>query len=227
MWIIGLTGAIGSGKSTLSNQFRWLGIPVHCADQETHYLLDNNRLIQKQIKNFWPNVFIKGKVNRDLLGDQVLGSYQQLEKLEKILYPHLAKAQFYFLKKHQKLKTPVVVIDVPLLFEVSLDRYCQSVFLVEAPYFLRKQRVLKRIHMTEKKFEAFEFHQFNQSLRRRMANVIIPTGLGKINSLKRLKEILQILSQEKIQSWQGKWPITLQKEPNDKRNRFRYRNNRV
>jgi dephospho-CoA kinase len=225
MWIIGLTGAIGSGKSTLSNQLRWLGIPVHCADQETHDLLDSNPLIQKQIKNSWPTAFRNGKVNRDLLGDQVLGSYEQLEKLEKILYPHLAKAQFRFLKKHQKLKTSVVAIDVPLLFEVGLDSYCQFVFLAEVPYFLRKQRVLKRKHMTEEKFEALESHQLNQSVRRKMADVIIPTGLGKGSSLKRIKEILHILSQKKVHAWQGKWPTTLQKEPNDKRNRLRYRNN--
>lgn len=225
MWIIGLTGAIGSGKSTLSNQFRRLGIPVQCADDEIHRLLENNKVIQKQIMKLWPDVFIKDKINRDFLGNRVLKSNNQLKKLEEILYPHLAKAQIKFLKKHQELKTPAVVIDAPLLLEVGLDQYCQSVFLVEAPYFLRKQRVLRRTNMTEEKFKSFESHQLNDSVRRKMANVIISTGLGKGSSLKRIKENLHILSQKKGQAWQGKWPTTLQREKNDKGNRLRYRNN--
>lgn len=218
MWIIGLTGAMGSGKSTLAEQFLSLGVPVCCADKEIHILLDEDQEIQEKIKNFWPDVLSNGKIDRLLLGNKVLESTRQLRILEGILYPKLAQRQKDFLKHHQALKTPLVVLDVPLLLEVGLNRYCHRVVLAEAPYSLRKKRVLKRGGVSETRFKLFESHQFTEEIRRKYADIIIPTGRGKESSLQKVKDFLFHLSKETPPSWTGKWPKTLKRQPYGQRN---------
>jgi dephospho-CoA kinase len=138
MWIVGLTGAMGAGKSTLSKHFKSMGIPVHCADEEIHRILEEDLGVQRKLKTLWPSVFVRGKIERSLLGKIVLSSPHLLTRLEDILYPKLAEAQRNFLQKQNKNKTPLVVLDVPLLFEVGLDRFCDCVVVAEAPSFFEK-----------------------------------------------------------------------------------------
>lgn len=214
---MGLTGAIGAGKSTVSKQFQSFGIPVHCADEEIHKFLENDRKIQEKIRNLWPSAFVEGRIKRALLGEAVLKSPTQLGALEEILYPALAKSQKNFLNHNKKIKTPVVILDVPLLIEVGLYKYCNKVIVVEAPFFLRKWRVLNRLGMTFRKLKKFESHQYTGKLRRKYANFLIPTGRGKRTSLQKISNILSILSQEPSPSWTGEWPLTLKREIYDKR----------
>ncbi len=209
---------MGSGKSTLAEQVLSLGVPVCCADHEVHALLEGDLEIQKKIKDLWPDVFIHGKIDRILLGNLVLGSTRQLRLLEGILYPKLAQRQKMFLKHHQKLNTPIVVFDVPLLLEVGLDRYCHRVVLTEAPYSLRKKRVLKRGGMSETRFKQLESHQFTDEIRRKHADLIISTGRSRISSLQKIKEFLFHLSKETPPSWTGKWPTTLKRRSYGQRN---------
>jgi len=227
MWIIGLTGAIGSGKSTLSQHFRSLGVPVHCADEVVHALLETDRKVRKDIKILWPEVFVKGKIDRLRLGDLVLSSPEQLRTLEEILYPKLSFLQKKFLKENQKTQTPAVVFDIPLLLEVGLDHYCHYVILADAPYLLRKKRVLKREGMTLKRFLSFESHQMTQKERRKYSDFIIRTGGSKMESFKKVQEILTNLLQRPSPKWDGKWPKTLKRERYSERNRSRHRNNGI
>ena len=144
MWIIGLTGAIGAGKSWVSSCFRQSGVPVHCADHFIHFLLNQDKGIQQKIKSLWPEVFLRGKIDRTLLGDLVFSSRSHLHQLESLLYPKLVQAQKKFLQQQQYLKKQLVVLDVPLLFEVGLDTYCDYVLVASSPFSLRKQRVMRR-----------------------------------------------------------------------------------
>lgn len=227
MWIIGLTGALGAGKSTLSQDFKLLGVPVLCSDAVIHSLLESDPLISQKIKALWPDVFIKGKIDRFLLGESTLSSSDQLRILEGILYPNLAKMQKDFLEFHQKQNAPMVVLDVPLLFEVGLDKYCHYVVIATAPYSLRKKRVLKRDGMSLEKFSFFESHQMPEKERLKYADFIVPTGREKENPLKKIQEIISCLSQQSSPAWTGEWPTTLTRELYDKRNRPRHRNNGV
>jgi len=227
MWILGLTGAMGAGKSTLAKYFRLMGVPVHCADRAIHSLLRKDIDIQQKIKFLWPEVFFNGKIDRSLLGDRVLSSPSDLAQLEEILYPKLAKQQKEFLLKNQKHKAKFVVLDVPLLFEVGLDRYCHYVILASAPLFLRKLRVLSRKGMAFQKFQDFESHQLNDAQRRKRADFMIPCGREKGSALKRIREILYMLSQKSSPKWQGRWPTNFKREPYGQGNRFRHGNNRV
>lgn len=227
MWIIGLTGAMGAGKSTVSDSFQSLGVPVLCSDKVIHMLLESDPLVFQEIKALWPEVFVKGKIDRFLLGELTLSSPDQLRILEGILYPKLAQIQKDFLQLHQKQKAPLVVLDVPLLFEVGLNRYCHYVVLAAAPYSLRKKRVLKRKGMSLERFTLFESQQMPEKERLKYADFIVPTGRGKRESLKRLQDILAFLLQHSSPSWDEEWPTNLQREPYGQGNSLRHRNNRV
>lgn len=209
MWIIGITGGIGAGKSFLSKSFVSLGVPVHSSDKCIHLLLGHDVEIQKRIKARWPKAFIKGKIDRKILGDLVLSSPSDLRNLEEILYPNLLKSQKEFLKRNQAQGKNVVALDIPLLFEVELDRYCHFVVLASTPLFLRKKRVLERKGMTLKKFKTFDGEQMNDLQRRKKADFIIPCGREKGSAFKKVKYVLDLISQKNPHRWQGKWPISV------------------
>ncbi|MDI9638188.1 dephospho-CoA kinase [Kamptonema cortianum] len=209
MWIIGITGGIGAGKSFLSKSFVSLGVPVHSSDKCIHLLLGHDVEIQKRIKTRWPKAFIKGKIDRKILGDLVLSSPSDLRNLEEILYPKLLKSQKEFLKRNQAQGKNVVALDIPLLFEVGLDRYCDFVVLASTPLFLRKKRVLERKGMTLKKFKTFDGEQMNDLQRRKKADFIIPCGREKGSAFKKVKYVLDLVSQKNARRWQGKWPTSV------------------
>lgn len=213
MWIIGLTGAMGAGKSLASSYFRHEGIPVHCSDEFVHFLFEKDEDVRKQIKQFWPDVFIKGKIDRSLLSAHVLTSPRDLSRLENLLYPKLAEDQKNFIKKNQELKNKFVVLDVPLLFEVGLDVYCHYVILVSASFHMRKQRVMRRRGMTLQKFYDLEVLQMKEKDKRRKADFILYTGREKGNVLKAIKKVISFLSQQPVPQWQGKWPKNLKRRP--------------
>lgn len=211
MWIIGITGGIGAGKSFLSKSFVSMGVPVHSSDKCIHFLLGHDGEIQKQIKARWSQAFVKGQIDRKILGDLALSSPSDLKFLEDTLYPKLLASQKEFLKRNQAQGQKVVALDVPLLFEVGLDRYCDFVVLASTPLFLRKKRVLRRKGMTLKKFMAFDGEQMNDQQRRQKADFIIPCGREKGSAFKKVKYILDFISQKNPPRWQGKWPKTVGK----------------
>ena len=227
MWIIGLTGAMGAGKSTLSRFFQLLGIPVLCADTVIHHLLDSDPGVYQKIKSLWPNVFVQGKIDRLLLGEHIMSSPTLLRTLEGVLYPQLTKIQKTFLQNNQKRGTLMVVLDTPLLLEVGLGPYCHCIILAVAPYFLRKQRVLRRKGMSLEKFNYFESQRMGEKESARYADFRVPTGRGKGSSLKRIEQIIELLSRKPTPKWEGRWPSTLKRDFHDKRNCSRYRNNRI
>lgn len=227
MWILGLTGLMGSGKSTIATFLRQEGVPVQCADEEIHALLNSDKDIHQKIKRVWPDVFENGKINRVVLGDKILSCEHGLEKLEEILYPKLILRQKKFLQKNQKSGSPLVALDVPLLFEVGLECYCHRVILAHSPLFLRKQRVLRRKGMTLEKFLYFDSHHMGEEEKIRKADFIIPCGRDKGSILRKIKEILNSLLQEPNPTWRGKWPTQLLRKSHGKRNCFRHGNHRV
>jgi dephospho-CoA kinase len=222
MLIIGVTGAIGAGKSSLSKYLVYLGIPVHSSDKEIHVLLKKDPEIREKILKIWPHVLSRGKIDRKLLSDLALSSPKGLAQLEAIFYPKLIQRQKEFLNKNQYLNKEIVALDVPLLYETGLDRYCHRVILATTSPLLRKKRVLKRKGMTWEKLRAFESRQMDEAQRKRRADYSISCGREKGSALKRVQEIVEILSQENLPPWQGKWPTHLKRSRYDARNRFRH-----
>ena len=227
MWIIGLTGAMGAGKSLISSYFRHEGVPVHCSDEFVHFLFEKDDDVQRQIKRLWPDVFVEGKIDRSLLANHVLSSSHDLRCLEDTLYPKLAENQKKFIKKNQQLRNKFIVLDVPLLLEVGLDSYCNYVILASAPPSLRKQRVMRRQGMTLQKFHALEALQMKEGDKGKKADLILYSGRDKGNVLKAIKKVIFLLSQQPIPKWEGKWPKNLIRRPYESKSCLRHRNNRI
>ena len=149
MIILGLTGSIGMGKSTASTMFRRMGVPVYDSDASVHIVLSKCGAAVKPINAAFPGVVSDGAVDRDALGKRVFGDDAALKALESIVHPLVRKVQDNFLKGCAVRRVPLVVLDIPLLFEAKLDVRCDAVVVVSAPGFLQKARVLARTGMTQ------------------------------------------------------------------------------
>lgn len=179
MFIIGLTGSIGMGKSTAAAMFRTLGVPVQDADQTVHQLMGPGGAAIAPVEARFPGVTGENGVNRKALGDRVFGDPEALKDLEGILHPLVAAAREEFLKSQARLGRSVVVLDVPLLFETNGDRQCDLTVMVTAPEFVQRSRVLKRPGMTVEKLAQIRNKQMSEVQKRRRADIVLETGLGR------------------------------------------------
>tara|TARA_R110001583_G_scaffold96819_3_gene241378 strand:+ start:85654 stop:86256 length:603 start_codon:yes stop_codon:yes gene_type:complete len=190
MDILGLTGSIGMGKSTAAGMFRYLGVPVYDADANAHSLIAPGGAAFDDIATVFPNVIVKGKIDRQLLGAQVFGNLAALARLEGILHPLIRAKRDDFIRNCQRAKYRVVVLDVPLLFETGGDKQCDYVAVVSAPAFIQRQRVLRRAGMSEQKFARILQKQLPDFEKRRRADFIIPTGLGRAVTFRAIQSII-------------------------------------
>ena len=192
MVILGLTGSIAMGKSTAADMFRRLGVPVHDSDAEVHKLMGPKGAAVAQVEAAFPGVVKNGAVDRTALGARVFGKPEELRRLERILHPLVARSREIFRRRHKGRGTPVVVYDIPLLFEVGAQSLCDAVVVVSAPKFLQRLRVLRRPGMTEARLASILARQVPDAEKRRHADFIVPTGLGKAVSLRHVREIVDI-----------------------------------
>src|SRR5215469_6625093 len=152
MFILGLTGSIGMGKSVTANFFAEAGVPVHDADAAVHALYEGAAV--PLIEAAFPGTTAGGKVDRAKLGARVIGDQAALERLEAIVHPLVRQAQARFLADAQARDAPVVVLDVPLLFETGGNALTDAVVVVSAPPEVQRARVLQRPGMTQAKLDA-------------------------------------------------------------------------
>ena len=179
MIVLGLTGSIGMGKTTAARMLRRMGVPVHDADAAVHRLLAPGGAAVPAIAAAFPGVVQDGTVDRLALGRIVFADADRLRQLERIVHPLVRRSSRRFLAQHRRHRTPMVVLDVPLLYEKGHDRTCDRVIVVSAPAFLQRQRVLRRPGMTIEKFRGTLAQQTPDAEKRRRADWVIPTGLGK------------------------------------------------
>lgn len=201
MFVLGLTGSIGMGKSAAARMFRRLGVPVYDADAVVHRLLARGGAAVAQIEAAFPGVVKNGAVDRQALGARVFGRPDELRKLERIVHPLVAQAQRKFLARAARQRRPLVVLDVPLLFETGGEARTDAVAVVSAPARLQRARVLARPGMTEEKFAAVLRQQVPDALKRQRADFVIPSGLGFYNALRKVAEIVTICSKRKGHVW--------------------------
>lgn len=190
MIILGLTGSIGMGKSTASKMFRRMGVPVYDSDAAVHVVLGPGGAAVGPIDRAFPGVVRNGVVDRDALGRVVFGDHAALKTLESIVHPLVRRRQDDFLRRWARRRAPVVVLDIPLLFEVSLDVRCDFTIVVSAPAFIQAARVLARDGMTKDKFAGILERQMPDREKRRRADFVVETGLGKAYTFRRLKRIV-------------------------------------
>ncbi len=173
--ILGLTGSIGMGKSEAARMLKRLGIPVFEADRVVHQLLAKEAI--PFIAKTFPACIKNGVVDREALGKIVFSDTRQKAALEAIMHPLVHAKQKRFLQIMQRKE--LVVLDIPLLFETGWDKECDAVMVVSAPAMIQRQRVMQRAGMTEQKFQAILAAQMPDSEKRKRADFIIHTGLGK------------------------------------------------
>lgn len=177
MKILGLTGSIGMGKSTAAKTFRALGIPVFDADKAVHKMTGSGGAALGAVEKRFPGVVGKGGVDRAKLGAIVFHDKRAKADLEAILHPMVADARARWLARQRRRREPLVVFDIPLLFETGGEDYCDYTAVVSAPARLQKERVLRRPNMSEAKFNAIKASQMPDVEKRRRADFIIKSGL--------------------------------------------------
>lgn len=192
MIVLGLTGSIGMGKSTASGMLRRLGCPVHDADAVVHGLIGPGGAAVAEIEAAFPGSTRDSAVDRAALGAAVFGDPAALKRLEGILHPRVAASRDHFLKTWRARRAPVVALDVPLLFETGGDRHCDAVIVVTAPAAIQAQRVLARSGMTPEKLRDIRDRQMPEAEKRRRADAVIWTSLGKAPVLRALSNILTL-----------------------------------
>ncbi|MEO0329310.1 MAG: dephospho-CoA kinase [Pseudomonadota bacterium] len=188
----GLTGSIGMGKSTTAQMFRDAGIPVYDADATVHALYEGEAV--KHVEQEFPGVTIDGKIDRTLLSSQVIGKPARLKQLEALIHPLVHAKEREFLKQAEDATNPLVVLDIPLLFETGGRNRVDKIIVVTAPAQVQRERVLAREGMTEEKFLNILSRQVPDAEKRKNADFLIDTGKGLEAARLRVEEIIKELT---------------------------------
>ena len=183
MIIIGITGSIGMGKSTIASMLKFFGIPIHDSDLVVKGLIETNALVLKRIKKNWPEVIdiidSKDIINKEKLSKLIFNDIKCKENVEKIIHPLVNKKRKMFLKKYES-KKKIVGMDVPLLYETGLNKICNYIFLALTSEANQAKRVLKRKNMTKEKFILIKENQWSDEMKKEQKPYIINTSYGKI-----------------------------------------------
>jgi dephospho-CoA kinase len=191
--VLGLTGSIGMGKSTIADVLKRLGVPVHDADAAVHKLLGRGGRAVAKVAALFPDALKDGAIDRRALGRLVFGDPGALARLETILHPLVRSEEKRFLARHRRAGEPIVALDIPLLYETGGETRCDAVIVVTAPRRVQLGRVLRRAGMTRQRLAAIEARQTSDAEKRRRADYLVPTGLGKRESHRRVARILREL----------------------------------
>jgi dephospho-CoA kinase len=199
--VVGLTGSIGMGKSTAAAMLRRMQVPLFDADQVVHRLLGPGGGAAARVEAAFPGTRAEDcGIDRRRLGQRVFGDPEALARLEGILHPMVAEAERRFLAHARARRAPIAVLDIPLLYEGRGAARCDYVIVVSAPAMLQRQRVMRRPGMSEARFAAILKQQMPDAEKRRRADFVVPTGLDRGLSRRRLRAIIGSLRGE------GAWP---------------------
>lgn len=193
--ILGLTGSIGMGKSTVADMFIRAGVPVFDADAVVRHMQGPGGELLEAIEAEFPGSTGAEGVKRDELGNQVFGDPKALKRLEAIVHPAVAAHRGEFLIEHAG--APLVVFDIPLLFEGGGDQQVDQVLVVSAPPEVQRARVLSRPGMTPDKFAHILSLQVPDAEKRARADHVIDTGTTLAETEKAVKQLITQLLDKK------------------------------
>jgi dephospho-CoA kinase len=176
MFVLGLTGSLGMGKTTTARFFAEAGVPVHDADAVVHRLYEGTAVAA--IEAAFPGTTANGQVDRITLAARVLGDSAALKRLEAIVHPLVHEAERRLLAEAEAAGEKVAVLDIPLLFETGGDQRVDAVAVVSAPQEVQTARVLERAGMTMEKLEAILAQQMPDAEKRRRADFVVDTSRG-------------------------------------------------
>jgi dephospho-CoA kinase len=192
MILLGLTGSIGMGKSTVAQMFADEGVPVFDADAAVHRLQGPDGALVDEIEAQFPGTTGPEGVNRTALAERVLGAPAELRRLEALIHPAVAAARRDFIAAHAD--APVVVLDIPLLFEAGGVNEVDKVAVVSAAPEVQRERTLARPGMTAEKFVKILARQLPDAKKRARADFVIPTDVSLAETRASIRRILACLN---------------------------------
>jgi dephospho-CoA kinase len=187
MFVLGLTGSIGMGKTTTAQLFTAAGVPVYDADATVHRLYEGEAVAA--IEAAFPGTTKGNKVDRGELGRRIVDDAEALRRLEAIVHPLVRKAEAHFLEQAEKSGANVAVLDIPLLFETGGDRRADAVVVVSAPPDVQRTRVLER-GIAPAQFDALLTRQMPDDEKRRRADFVVDTSRGIESARAQVHDIL-------------------------------------
>jgi dephospho-CoA kinase len=193
MVVIGLTGSIGMGKSTISQMFADEGVPIWDADSAVHRLYKTDEDLKSKIKTLFDNVLTDNEIDREKLSKILAKDKTGFEKLNAIVHPAVAKDRQAFILKHQRDGADMVLCDIPLLFESKGEEQVDFIIVVSASAAIQRQRVLARPHMTEAKLDLILSRQMPDQIKRERADFVIDTSQSLDACRHRVSEIIKTL----------------------------------
>lgn len=188
MFVLGLTGSIGMGKSTTAQLFTELGVPVYDADATVHRLYEGEAV--SAIEQAFPGTTGAGGVDREKLSAHVIGNAPAMQRLEAIVHPMLRAHENEFLAGAERTGAPVAVLDIPLLFETGADSRVDAVLVVSAPEHVQRQRILSRPNMTATKLETILARQMSDADKRQRADFVVDTSQGLDSAREQIRHVL-------------------------------------
>lgn len=189
---LGLTGSIGMGKSTVASMFAALGVPVFDADAEVRRMQGPDGELIPAIEEAFPGATGAEGVIRGKLGEIVFSDPDALDRLEAIVHPAVAGARVDFLQDNAD--APLLLFDIPLLFEAGRETDVDFIAVVSAPADIQRERVLARPEMTEDRFAAILSVQMPDAEKREHANFVIDTACPQAETAKAVKELVDKLT---------------------------------
>ena len=188
MKILGLTGSIGMGKSTTAKLFAEAGVPVYDADATVHRIYQGEAV--SAIEAAFPGTTSDGKVDRAKLSAKVVRDPAAIQRLEQIVHPMLRSYHQKFLDDAEQAGAPVVVMDVPLLFETGGEKRVDAVVVVTTAPEVQRERILARGTMTAEALEAIMARQLPDAEKRQRADFVVDTSHGLDPVRTRIRDIL-------------------------------------
>jgi dephospho-CoA kinase len=196
MIVIGLTGSIGMGKSTVAQMFADEGAPSFNSDDAVHALYAPGGAAVGPVSAAFPGVLKDGGIDRAALSSHVINNAQAMKRLEQIVHPLVRDANRDFSEKHRAAGTAIVVYDIPLLFEGRGEKTFDKIVVVSAPPDVQRARVLARPGMTEEKFEALLARQVPDEEKRARADFVINTGVSLEETRVQVRAVLDALREQ-------------------------------
>jgi dephospho-CoA kinase len=191
MFVLGLTGSIGMGKSTTAKFFAEEGVPVHDSDAVVHRLYEGEAV--PAIEAAFPGTTANGKVDRDRLAAHLVAHPGDFKKLEALVHPLVRAAERKFLADAEKNGAKVVLLDIPLLYETAGEARCDAVVVVSAPVETQRARMKER-GMSDERFESIIARQVPDARKRERADFIVDSGQGFERARAQVREILRAVA---------------------------------
>ena len=195
MIVLGLTGSIGTGKSTTAAMFRDLGVPVHDADATVHDLYRTEAVAP--VAAHFPEALVEGAIDRKALSAALARAPDRFRELEAIIHPLVRARETGFLDAERKKGSPLVLLDIPLLYETGGETRVDKVVVVTCDPAVQRERVLARPGMTEEKFALILSRQMADAEKRRRAEFIIDTRRGLEAAREQVEEIVAKLTEQR------------------------------